>query len=187
MYPQPPQSHRPTNSYWVLIVCTGVMLIVLFTVLRTIAERIDSLAASGPITLLQFSPAPRISLQPQANPAASAAPSVDAPQASSVVVDIDAKTLTESPAVYRSRVVRVRGTVFYTGKLADGKTWIQIVAGDNVYVDGQIDSLPSGIVKGTQVQVTGIGAGLTNITATNGQDYDQAFIDPIQKIEPASS
>jgi hypothetical protein len=34
------------------------------------------------------------------------------------------------------------------------------------------------------VEVTGIGAGLTSVTASNGKDYDQAYIDPIQKVEP---
>jgi hypothetical protein len=34
-----------------------------------------------------------------------------------------------------------------------------------------------------KVKVTGIAAGLTSITAANGKDFDQAFIDPIQSIE----
>jgi hypothetical protein len=162
------------------------MLIVVFAALHAVSERLNAVAQSGPITLLPISAAPRISLAPQVSAGAAAAPP-EATPASSEVVDVDPKTLTNSPAVYRSRRVRVKGAVFYTGKLADGKTWVQIVGDDNVYVDGEIDSLPPGITKGVQVQVTGIGAGLTNITASNGKDYDQAFIDPIETIEPLSS
>lgn len=186
MYPHPPQSHRPTNYFWILIACTGVMLIVVFFALRTVASHLSAAVESGPITIVQFSTAPRLSIAPRASSVASAAASVEAATDNSAVVDVDPKALTESPASYRSRIVRVRGTVFYTGKLADGKTWIQIVGAENVYVDGQIDSLPAGVSKGTEIVLTGVGAGLTNITASNGKDYDQAFIDPIQSIEPAN-
>jgi hypothetical protein len=183
MYPHPPQSRHPTNYFWILIVCAVAMLIVFFVVLRTVATRLNAAIESGPITLIQLSPAPRISLAPQANAASSPGPSEQASPISSTVFDVDAKALTESPATYRSRIVRVQGTVFYTGKLADGKTWVQIVGDDNTYVDGQADSLPAGVGKGSKVRVTGLGAGLTNITASNGKDYDQAYIDPIQTIE----
>lgn len=185
MYPQPPQFRHRTNQSWVLIACMGAMLIVLFAGLRTIAAHLAD-ASAQPITIGQPSPRVNLAAQVSAAPPTVASAEVTA-QPSSAVLDVDAKVLTESPANYRSRVVRVRGTVFYTGKLADGKAWIQIVADDNVYVDGQADSLPAGVTKGTQVAITGIGAGLTNVTASNGKDYDQAYIDPIQTIEVLTS
>jgi len=192
MYPHPPQPHQPTNYFWILIACTGVMLIVLFAGLRSIAGRFSAAAVERqPITILAPAAAPRasISVAPQASASAPApAASVEASLASSPSLDVDPKTLTDSPAAYRGRTVRVRGTVFYTGKLADGKTWIQIVGDNNVYVDGSMaDTLPSGVSKGAQVEITGIGAGLTTVTASNGKDYDQAYIDPIQKIEIVQS
>ena len=187
MYPHPPRSHHPTNYFWVLIACAGAMLIVLFVTLRSVSGRLSSAAASGPLQLVQFSAAPRLSIPPQPRNSAASSPDAQPTVISTAIVDVDAKALNESPAIYRSRTVRFTGAVFYTGKLADGKTWVQIVGDDNLYVDGQIDSLPAGISKGTQVRVTGVGAGLTNITASNGKDYDQAFIDPIQTIEPVNS
>jgi hypothetical protein len=191
MYPHPPPSHKPTNYYWVLVLCVGAMLVILFAGFKSFSARFNSALAGGPLVVPApaAQPKPLASLIAQATPTVSVAPeaSVAATPTPGGVVNVDAKTLTESPASYRSRVVRVRGTVFYTGKLADGKTWIQIVGGDNVYVDGQFaDALPAGVAKGVEVDVTGIGAGLTNVTASNGKDYDQAYIDPIQKIEPAS-
>jgi hypothetical protein len=123
---------------------------------------------------------------PQVTPTASTAAASAEPTATpGGVVEVDPKTLTESPGTYRSRLIKVRGTVFYTGKLDGGKTWIQIVDNNNVYVDGQMsEPLPAGVAKGVQVDVTGIGAGLTSVTAANGKDYDQAYVDPIQKVEP---
>jgi len=188
MYPQPPVSHKPTNYYWILAICVGLMLVFLLVALRTMSGRLTAAAAEAPVTV----PVPSQPLRALASPAAQPSPSAEASTAATPVVpadngaaiDVDAKALTDAPAVYRSRLVRVRGTVFYSGKLADGKTWIQIVGDNNVYVDGQMsEPLPSGVSKGVEVQVTGIGAGLTSVTATNGKDYDQAFIDPIQKIE----
>jgi hypothetical protein len=194
MFPTPPRSRRPTNYYWILLLCVGAMLVVLFSVLRSWSTRFnaalaDSTAISLPLPSTQSRPL--ASLVAQATPTAETAGSqafAAETQATPTggAMDVDPQTLTNSPANYRSRIIRVRGTVFYTGRLSDGKTWIQIVGGDNVYVDGQTsEPLPSGITKGSDVYVTGIGAGLTNVTASNGKDYDQAYIDPIQKIELA--
>gem|GEM_PF-6688246 len=189
MYPHPPSSQKPTNYYWILVSCLGVMLVVLFMGLRTVGGRLSAAAAHAPLA----APSPSQQLRQLASAAAEASssaaptssPSVGpTPTAGGGVVDVDPKTLTDSYAQYRSKLVRVRGTVFYTGKLADGKTWIQIVGENNVYVDGQTsEPLPAGVAKGVQVELTGVGAGLTSITASNGKDYDQAFLDPVQKIE----
>lgn len=189
MYPHPPPSHRPTNYYWILVLCVVAMLLVLFVGLRSVAGRFSAVA---PDTTLAAPPAssvakPQASTAVQATSTASAAPATAAEPTATPggVVEVDPKTLTESPGTYRSRVVKVRGIVFYTGKLEGGKTWIQIADNNNVYVDGQMsDSLPAGVAKGVNVEVTGIAAGLTSVTAANGKDYDQAYIDPIQKIEP---
>lgn len=194
MYPQAPRSHRPTNHYWILIACLAAMLGFLLVGLRQMAGRFSSAGAEQPALLIQApltSAKPSTSLAPQATAtvatsASASASAAASPTIASGIVDVDPKTLTDSPATYRSRVVRVRGTIFYSGKLDNGKTWIQVVGADNTYVDGQLsDPLPSGITKGSDVIVTGIGAGLTNVTALNGKDYDQAYIDPVQKVELA--
>jgi|SRR5579862_5880406 len=184
MYPNPPQSQQTTANYWILAVCVAAMLIVLLAGLRSVAGRFNAAASS--MAAGQSSTAPRasISLAPQVSASAASVVPAQVSPTPSAVVDVDARILTESPAAYRGRPVRVSGTVFYSGKLADGHTWIQIVGSDNVYVDGSSpDPLPAGVSKGSQVQITGMGAGLTNITASNGSDYDQAYIDPVQKIE----
>jgi hypothetical protein len=191
MYPQAPRSHRPTNYYWILLLCMAAMLVFLFIALRQMAGRFSTAGADQGSALVQAplaSAKPFASVVPQAtatvaSSAASASPAAS-PTASDGIVDVEPKELTDSPATYRSRVVRVHGTIFYSGKLDNGKTWIQVVGADNTYVDGQSsEPLPSGVTKGSDVIVTGIGAGLTNITAVNGKDYDQAYIDPVQKIE----
>ena len=188
MYPHSPPSHRPTNYYWILVLCVVAMLLVLFVALRTVAGRFTSAAAQTTLAAPAASAA-----KPQVSAAAEATPAVSAEGVAAVapaatpggVVEVDPKALTESPGTYRSRAIKVRGTVFYSGKLEGGKTWIQIVDKNNVYVDGQMaDSLPASIAKGMEVELTGIAAGLTSVTASNGKDYDQAYIDPIQKIEP---
>lgn len=186
MYPHPPPSHRPTNYYWVLVGCVALMLLVLFVSLRSVAGRFTQAVASVEQAGPAVSPLakPQASLTLQLTPTVQAAASAEPTATPGGVMDVDPKTLTQSPGTYRSRVVKVRGTVFYTGKLDGGKTWIQIVDHNNVYVDGQMDDpLPASISKGVDVEVTGIGAGLTSVTASNGKDYDQAYIDPIQKIE----
>ncbi len=189
MYPQPPPTHRPTNYYWVLVVCVVAMLGLLFVTLKSMAGRFSDVvsqtalapAASTAPARIQISAAPSASPQAAASPEAVPAASATPPGG---IIDVDPKTLTESPGTYRSRPVRVRGTVFYTGKVDGGKTWIQIVDNNNVYVDGQLaDALPQGVAKGVEVEITGIGAGLYTITASNGKDYDQAYVDPIDKIE----
>lgn len=191
MYPHAPRSHRPTNYWYILALCVVVMLGGLWIGLRQMSTHFNPSGASQAALLDQPSAAPKAkptaSVQPTATAvSASASASASAQPSAAGVVDVDPKTLTDSPATYRSRVIRVQGKIFYTGKLADGKTWIQIVGPNNVYVNGQMsDPLPAGISKGSQVQVTGIGAGLTNITASNGKDYDEAYIDPVQKVEPA--
>lgn len=188
MYPHPPPTHRPTNHYWVLVLCVAAMLGLLFMTLRNAAGRFGTIAAQPAVV----APAPSTSpirasaaAEPTVVPsaAAEAAPEPTATPPGGIL-DVDPKTLTESPGTYRSRLVRVRGTVFYTGKIDGGKTWIQIVDNNNVYVDGQVaDALPPGVAKGVQVELTGIGAGLFTVTASNGKDYDQAYIDPVQSIE----
>src|SRR5581483_2104857 len=128
MYPQPPPQHRPTNYYWVLLACMAAMLLFLFVGLRQIASRFSA-TGSDQAPLITEAPRasakPALTVAPQATAtvAASAAPAATA-TAEGGVVDVDAKSLTQSPANYRSRLVRVRGTVFYTGKLENGKTWI---------------------------------------------------------------
>jgi hypothetical protein len=189
MYPHPPPSHRPTNYYWVLVLCVVVMLLVLFVGLRSVAGRFSAALTDAAVAAPAASnlAKPVASAAVQVTPTVSAAPSaaVEATATPGGLVEVDPKTLTESPGTYRSRPVKVRGTVFYTGKLEGGKTWIQIVDSNNVYVDGQMsDPLPASVTKGVDVEVTGIGAGLTSVTASNGKDYDQAYIDPIQKVEP---
>jgi len=189
MYPHAPQSHRPTNYWYILALCLAAMLLILWVGLRAMSARFSAGASPPAPASAQPSAAPST----RVTPLASVAPSVAA-QASVVpqptpggAIDVDAQALQDQPATYRSRVVRVKGTIFYTGKVDAGKNWIQIVGANNVYVDGvSADPLPPGVGKGVDVYVTGIGAGLTNITATNGKDYDQAYIDPIQKIELAS-
>ena len=186
MYPQPPPSHRPTNYYWILVGCVGAMLLVLFVSLSSVAGRFNRAAANADQAAPVAVAKPRASLALQLTPTVVASPAAaEATPTPSGVVQVEPKDLTESPGTYRSRLVKVRGTVFYTGKLEGGKTWIQIVDSNNVYVDGQLDdSLPGGIAKGVDVELTGIGAGLTSVTASNGKDYDQAYIDPVQKVEP---
>jgi hypothetical protein len=189
MYPHPPPSHRPTNYYWILVLCVVVMLLVLFVGLRSVAGRFSAALTDAAVAAPAASnlAKPVASAAVQVTPTVSAAPSaaVEATATPGGLVEVDPKTLTESPGTYRSRPVKVRGTVFYTGKLEGGKTWIQIVDSNNVYVDGQMsDPLPASVTKGVDVEVTGIGAGLTSVTASNGKDYDQAYIDPIQKVEP---
>lgn len=184
MYPHPPPSHRPTNYYWILVACVLAMLLAVFAALRVVAGRLTSLQQAS-VAAPAAAPTPRLSIAPTATAsvAAEAAPETVA-TAEGGAVDVDPKALTESPGTYRSRVVRVRGTVFYMGKLEGGKTWLQIVDSNNVYVDGQSpDPLPLTAAKGVEVEITGIAAGLTNVTAANGKDYDQAFIDPVQKVE----
>lgn len=187
MYPHPPPSRRPTNYYWIIIGCVGAMLLVLFVSLSSAAGRFSRAIANAdqaaPVAA-EAKPKPSLALQLTPTAVASAV-SAQATATPSSVVQVDPKDLTESPGTYRSRIIKVRGTVFYTGKLEGGKTWIQIVDSNNVYVDGQLDdALPSGIAKGVDVELTGIGAGLTSVTASNGKDYDQAYIDPVQKVEP---
>jgi hypothetical protein len=189
MYPHPPPSHRPTNYYWILVLCVVVMLLVLFVGLRSVAGHFSAALTDAAVAAPAASSLakPVASAAVQVTPTVSAAPSaaVEATATPGGLVEVDPKTLTESPGTYRSRPVKVRGTVFYTGKLEGGKTWIQIVDSNNVYVDGQMsDPLPASVTKGVDVEVTGIGAGLTSVTASNGKDYDQAYIDPIQKVEP---
>ena len=192
MYPHPPPSHRPTNYFWILVACIGGMLLFLFIALHSVADRFSSAVQSaGQAAPASSAPArPLLSLAPQPTSVTSAAPSAS-PQATPAdegVIDVDPKTLTQSPSTYRSRVVRVRGTVFYVGKVDNGRTWIQIVDANNIYVNGQSpDPVPPTVSKGRQVEMTGIGAGLINITAANGKDYDEANIDPVQKIELVSS
>lgn len=189
MYPHPPPTHRPTNYYWILILCVAAMLGLLFVTLRTVAGRFGGVV--GQNTLVQAAPsAPsRIQVSAPAEPTAVASveAAVEATPTPGGVIDVDPKTLTESPGTYRSRLIHVKGTVFYTGKIDGGKTWVQIVDSNNVYVDGQLSgALPSGVSKGVEVELTGIGAGLTSVTALNGKDYDQAYIDPIQSIQVVS-
>ena len=190
MYPHPPPSRRPTNYYWILVACVGGMLVVLFAGLSAFAGRFNSAVASNAQNAAAAPAAtPRASLALAVTPVPSAAASSAAPTATPAngIVEVDPKTLTESPGTYRSRLIKVRGTVFYTGKLDGGKTWIQIVDNNNVYVDGQTaEPLPANVTKGVQVELTGVAAGLTNVTAANGKDYDQAYVDPIQKIEAIS-
>jgi hypothetical protein len=194
MYPQPPPTHRPTNYYWVLVVCVVAMLGLLFMTLRTISGRISSLADQGGLNAALPSAAPaRLQITPVAQVTAVASeeaePAIE-PTATPPggIIDVDPKTLTDSPGTYRSRPLRVKGTVFYIGKLEGGKTWIQIVDNNNVYVDGQTsEPVPSNVTKGAHVQITGIGAGLTSVTASNGKDYDQAYIDPVESIQLVSS
>lgn len=186
MYPHAPQSHRPTNYWPILAGCVVFMLIMLLLLLRSMSSHFGPAGAPDLSTISQPSASPRLQVTQLASVAAQAAASA-APSAAptpSGVIDVTPQQLTDSPATYRSRIIRVHGTIFYTGQVEAGKTWVQIVGPNNVYVDGvSADPLPSGAGKGTSVTVTGIGAGLTNITATNGKDYDQAYIDPIQKIE----
>jgi len=191
MYPHAPQSHRPTNYWYVLAVCVAFMLLVLWTGLKAMSARFSAGSAPQAAGLSQPAAAPSArpsaaAVQPTA--VASAAPSASAgPLLPSGVIDVQPKQLQDQPATYRSRVVRVSGKIFYVGKVDGGKTWVQIVDDNNVYVDGvSADPLPAGASKGSQVQVTGIGAGLYTITASNGKDYDQAYIDPIQKIDVVS-
>lgn len=189
MYPHPPPSRRPTNYYWILVGCVGAMLLVLLISLSSVAGRFSrAIANTDQAAPVAAEAKPKASLALQLTPTALAAPaSAQVTPTPSSVVQVDPKDLTESPGTYRSRLIKVRGTVFYTGKLEGGKTWIQIVDSNNVYVDGQLDgALPSGIAKGTDVELTGIGAGLTSVTASNGKDYDQAYIDPVQKVEPVN-
>jgi hypothetical protein len=188
MYPHPPPSHKPTNYYWVLVLCVVAMLFLLFAGLRTIAGRFSAAAAQAPVSAPSAAPSLRAlaSAIVEATPTTSAAPAAEASPtiAPGGLVEVDPKTLTESPGSYRSRLIKVRGTVFYIGKIEGGKTWVQIVDNNNVYVDGTMsDSPAAGVVKGALVEVTGIGAGLTSVTASNGKDYDQAYVDPIQKID----
>ncbi|HVA24482.1 MAG TPA: hypothetical protein VMW62_08820 [Chloroflexota bacterium] len=163
------------------------MMLVLFVGLRSVASRVTAAAAGAALAAPEVSsPAkPQASLAAAATPTASAAPAaIEATATPGGVVEVDPKTLTQSPGTYRSRLIKVRGTVFFTSKLEGGKNWIQIVDKNNVYVDGQTsDLLPAGVAKGVVVDLTGIGAGLYTVTAQNGKDYDQAFIDPIQKID----
>jgi len=186
MFPHAPHPHQPTNYWYVLAGCVVVMLLGLLVGLREMRSRFNPAGSAQPALLSQPSAAPAAqptAAQPTATIAAPASASAE-PTADSGVADVDPKTLTASPAQYRSRIVRVRGKVFYIGKLDNGQTWLQIVGPDNVYVDGQMSGpVPASAIKGANVQVTGIGAGLTTITSSNGKDYDQAYIDPIQKIE----
>src|SRR5690242_10798893 len=170
MYPQPPPSHRPTNYYWILVGCVGAMLLLLFVSLSSVAGRFSRAAANADQAAPVAAAKPRASLALQLTPTVAAPPAAaEATPTPSGVVQVDPKELTESPGAYRSRLIKVRGTVFYTGKLEGGKTWIQIVDSNNVYVDGQLDDpLPSGVTKGVDVELTGIGAGLTSVTASNG-------------------
>jgi len=190
MYPHAPQSHRPTNYWYVLAVCLAFMLFILWTGLRAMSARFGAAPAEQNAALSQPAAAPSarpsasIAAQTTAGPVSSAAAEASAAPVPSGIVDVQPKQLQDEPATYRSRVVRVNGKVFYVGKVDAGKTWVQIVDDNNVYVDGVMaDALPSGVTKGTQVQITGVGAGLYTITASNGKDYDQAYIDPIQKID----
>ncbi|HLG74746.1 MAG TPA: hypothetical protein VK009_30370 [Chloroflexota bacterium] len=193
MYPQPPPTHRPTNYYWILVVCVLAMLGLLFMTLVTISGRVTGLVEHGAINAVLPSAAPaRLQITPVPQPTVvaseEAAPAVE-PTATPPggIIDVDPKTLTASPGTYRSRPVRVKGTVFYIGKLEGGKTWIQIVDDNNVYVDGQTtEPVPANVTKGAKVQITGIGAGLTSVTASNGKDYDQAYVDPVDSIELVS-
>ncbi|HEU0168567.1 MAG TPA: hypothetical protein VFS62_12385 [Chloroflexota bacterium] len=197
MYPHAPQSHRPTNYWYVLAACVALMLLILWTGLKAMsahfsASPAEQTAANAALSQPAAAPSAKasaaIALQPTAVAAAAPDASASAGPLPSGIIDVQPKQLQDEPATYRSRVVRVSGKVFYVGKVDAGKTWIQIVDDNNVYVDGVMsDALPSGVTKGTAVQVTGVGAGLYTITASNGKDYDQAYIDPIQKIEVASS
>jgi len=187
MFPHAPHPHQPTNYWYVLAGCVVVMLLGLWIGLREMRSHFNPAGSAQPLLLSQPSAAPAaqatVVAQPTATIAALASASAE-PTVNASVVDVDPKTLTDSPAQYRSRIVRVRGKVFYIGKLDNGQTWLQIVGPDNVYVDGQMSGpVPASAIKGADVQVTGIGAGLTTITSSNGKDYDQAYIDPIQKIE----
>ena len=189
MYPHPPPSRRPTNYYWILVGCVGAMLLVLFVSLSTVAGRFSrAIANADQAAPVAAEAKPKASLALQLTPTAVASPaSAEATATPSSVVQVDPKDLTESPGTYRSRVIKVRGTVFYTGKLEGGKTWIQIVDSNNVYVDGQTsEAVASNITKGAQVEITGVGAGLTSVTASNGKDYDQAYVDPIDSIQLVS-
>ena len=191
MYPHAPQSHRPTNYWYVLAACVVFMLVVLLIFLRAMTSHFSPAGAPDLASVSQPSASPRLQATQLASAAAQAAAASVSPSVAptpSGVIDVTPQQLQDSPATYRSRIIRVQGTVFYTGQVEAGKTWIQIQGPNNVYVDGVIaDPLPNGVTKGANVTVTGVGAGLTNITATNGKDYDQAYIDPIQKIEITAS
>jgi hypothetical protein len=192
MYPHAPQSHRPTNYWYVLAVCVAFMLLVLWAGLRAMSAHFGADASQQAAAINQPAAAPSAKptaaaalVQPTAVPATEPSASASSgPLQPSGILDVQPKQLQDEPATYRSRVVRVSGKVFYVGKVDAGKTWVQIVDDNNVYVDGVLsDALPNGVTKGTQVQITGVGAGLYTITASNGKDYDQPYIDPIQKIE----
>lgn len=187
MYPTPSRYHRPTNYYWVLLLLVAAMLVGLLLGLRLMARHFNP-ATSSPSSSASQSSAATSSPLAAAAAQPSVAPTATATATNSAVVQVDPQQLAAAPATYQGHTVRVRGTVFYTGKLGNGQTWLQIVGPGNVYVDGQMSApLPAGVVKGAQVEVTGIGAGLTNITAANGKNYDQAFINPIQKVAVASA
>ncbi|MHB8620153.1 MAG: hypothetical protein ACYDAG_11400 [Chloroflexota bacterium] len=187
MYPISPESHRPTNHFYILILCLAIMLALVVGILRGISSRLNSVP---PVQLASSSAAARSSVTPLAIPTATAATNSAAPTPLVGLANGGAVTpaeLNSAPGTYRSRQVSVVGTIFYTGGMGNGKTWIQIVDSNNSYVDGQLTGpLPAGIGKGSKVRLTGIGAGLTTITASNGRQYDQAFVDPVQKVELAS-
>ncbi|SRR5581483_2958806 len=191
MYPQPPTSHRPTNYFWVLGVCVAFMLVVVFAGLRQVANRLSDAVASGATNNAAAAPAaavptPAIQAEPT-SVAEAAAISVSPTPVANGPLDVDPRSLQESPANYRSRLIRVSGTVFYVGKMADGQTWIQIRSG-SYYINGQsADPLPGGVAVGSAVDLVGIGAGLTTITAQDGKDYDEPLIDPVQRVEAAGS
>ncbi len=194
MYPVPPQSHRHTRYYGILIACIVAMLIVLFGGLRNISDRLSQAGtATGQPTAQLFGQpragvTPLALITPTAQPAAAAtaAAALPTPTAS----DVSPADLAAAPANFRSRAIRVQGKVYYVGKTDDGKTWIQI--SDNAspphYINGSFaGTMPAAIAKGSDVVVSGIGAGLTAITAADGHDYDEPMIDPVQKVELAGA
>ena len=103
MYPQPPVSHKPTNYYWILAICVGLMLVFLLVALRTMSGRLTAAAAEAPVTVA----VPSQPLRALASPAAQPPPSAEASTAATPVVpadngaaiDVDAKALTDAPAV----------------------------------------------------------------------------------------
>ncbi|HUZ77123.1 MAG TPA: hypothetical protein VMV93_06015 [Chloroflexota bacterium] len=178
MYPVPPESHRPKNRYGILVVALILLLLLLFQGLRSLSRSLNNLA-TGESSLPLFSQ-PRPGVTPLALAAPSAAPTLVPTPATTTVT---AQELATSAATYRSRAVRVAGTVYYVGLTSNGRHWVQIVSG-GTYVNGiSADPWPLDVRKGAVVTITGIGAGLNSITAADGKQYQQPYIDPVQKIE----
>ena len=189
MYPIGPQTHKPTNYYWILVVFVLAMLFGLFSVFRSLSARVSSGAAAAAVPSASAVPSATVAPLAAATPASAAISSAGAsavPTIAAVALGVPLvtpKELTDKVATYRSRPIKIQGKVFFTGKADDGRSWIQIVDDSNNYVNGAMTgALPTGVVKGALVEITGVGAGLYAVTASNGKDYDQPLIDPISQI-----